>query len=179
MAHKKAKPPQNFVKSEIGTIRKSNTARIRIALVYPNEYHIGMSNLGFQATYSLFNQIDDLACERAFLPHDIKRKRVHLQTLESGKSLRDFDIIAFSVSFENDYPNILTALHYSGLPLRTSDRKAPLPLVIAGGVTCFLNPEPIAAFIDCFLIGEAEGSSRLRGVCLDVTRVREPDEGNV
>jgi len=156
MAHKKTKPPQNFAESEIGTIRKSHTARIRIALVYPNEYHIGMSNLGFQATYRLLNQIDGLACERAFLPHDIKHKRGTLQTVESGKSIRDFDIIAFSVSFENDYPNILTALHSSGLPLRTSDRKAPLPLVIAGGVTCFLNPEPIAAFIDCFLIGEAE-----------------------
>ena len=166
MAHKKAKPPRNFVESEIGTIRKSNTARIRIALVYPNEYHIGMSSLGFQATYRLFNQIDGLACERAFLAHDIKPKRGRLQTVESGKSLRDFDIIAFSVSFESDYPNILTALHYSGLPLRSSDRKAPHPLVIAGGVTCFLNPEPIAAFIDCFLIGEAEVMLEPFAACL-------------
>jgi radical SAM family uncharacterized protein len=156
MAHKKGKSPPGFVESEIGTIRKSSTARTRIVLVYPNEYHIGMSNLGFQATYRLFNQIDGLACERAFLLQDNKRKKRLLRTIESGKSLCDFDIIAFSVSFENDYPNILTALHDSGLPLRSSDRKAPHPLVIAGGVTCFLNPEPIAAFIDCFLIGEAE-----------------------
>ena len=115
-----------------------------------------MSNLGFQATYRLFNQIDGLACERVFLPRASKREKGPLQTVESGKSVRDFDIIAFSVSFENDYPNILTVLQYSGLPLRSSDRKAPHPLVIAGGVTCFLNPEPIAPFIDCFLIGEAE-----------------------
>jgi radical SAM family uncharacterized protein len=156
MAHIKTKSPRSFVDSEISTIQKSNTARIRIALVYPNEYHIGMSNLGLQATYRLFNQIDGLACERAFLPHDNKRKKGRLQTVESGKSVRDFDVIAFSISFENDYPNILTALRYCELPLQSGDRKAPLALVIAGGVTCFLNPEPIAPFIDCFLIGEAE-----------------------
>ena len=156
MARKKKKSSQHFVESEVGSIRISKSARIRVALVYPNEYHIGMSNLGFQTTYRLFNQIDDLACERAFLPYDYKLKKGHLQTVESGKSLRDFDIIAFSISFENDYPNILTALQYSGIPLRSSDRNAPLPLIIAGGVTCFLNPEPLAPFIDCFFIGEAE-----------------------
>ena len=156
MAHKKTKSPRSYADSEIRTIQKSKSARIRIALVYPNEYHVGMSNLGVQATCGLFNQIDGLACERAFLPQDNKRKKARLQTVESGKSVRDFDVIAFSISFENDYPNILKALHYSGLPLQSSERKAPLPLVIAGGVTCFLNPEPIAPFIDCFLIGEAE-----------------------
>ena len=68
MVQKYKKSPHGFVESEIGTIKKSSKARIGVALVYPNEYHIGMSNLGFQATYRLFNQIDDLACERAFLP---------------------------------------------------------------------------------------------------------------
>jgi radical SAM family uncharacterized protein len=156
MAHKTGKSLKSLLESETGTIRKSSKARRRIALVYPNHYHIGMSNLGFQTTYRLFNQIDGLACERAFLPLDNKRKNHRLKTIESVKALGDFDIIAFSVSFENDFPNILTILHYTGLPLQSSDRSAPHPLVIAGGVACFSNPEPLAPFIDVFLIGEAE-----------------------
>lgn len=157
MAHKTGKSLKRLLESETGTIRKRSKARLRIALVYPNHYHIGMSNLGFQTTYRLFNQIDGLACERAFLPLDDKRRDHRLKTIESGKALGDFDIIAFSVSFENDLPNVLTILDDTGLPLQSSDRSAPHPLVIAGGVACFSNPEPLSPFIDIFLIGEAEG----------------------
>jgi radical SAM family uncharacterized protein len=156
MVQKNRKSPHGFVESEIGTIKKSSKARIGVALVYPNEYHIGMSNLGFQATYRLFNRMDEVACERAFLPRYNRQEEHRVQTIESSKAIRDFDIIAFSVSFENDYPNILNILHDTGLPLNSSNREPPHPLVIAGGVACFLNPEPIAPFIDSFLIGEAE-----------------------
>ncbi len=139
---------------EIGTIRKNRRPRTRIALVYPNTYAVGMSNLGFQTVYRLFNESDDSVCERAFVPDKSDTGRV--RTVESGSFLSDFDIIAFSVSYENDYPGILRIFDRSQIPPRSCDRTGDHPIVIAGGVACFLNPEPIAAFIDCFLIGEAE-----------------------
>jgi len=144
----------NFA-AEIGTIRKGWHQRVRVALVYPNTYQLGMSNLGFQAVYQLLNRIDHVVCERAFAPSD-RHGGGPVVTVESARPLRDFDVIAFSVSFENDYPNILALLDQAGLPLRSADRGTPLPLVIAGGVACFLNPEPLAPFVDCILVGEAE-----------------------
>ena len=141
---------------ETGTIRKRWQGRLAVALVYPNTYALGMSNLGFQALYRLFNQLDHVVCERAFLPHRGSSGTAPLVTVESGRTLSQADIIAFSISFENDYPNLLTILERAGLPLASADRGTPHPLVLAGGVACFLNPEPIADFIDCFLLGEAE-----------------------
>ena len=151
--HKSAKHPHP---AEIGAIHKSWDGRVRIALVYPNRYHVGMSNLGFQSVYRLFNEYDHVVCERAFLPESSDKQPTVIKTLESGKRLLDTDIIAFSLSFENDYPHILSILDNIGLPLRAEQRGDRHPLLIAGGVTSFLNPEPIAAFFDCFFIGEAE-----------------------
>jgi len=148
--------PQD-TRSEIGTIRKSWHSRVSIALVYPNRYHVGMSNLGFQTLYRLFNSYDHVVCERAFLPEGNQPQTGRLKTMESGRPIAATDIIAFSLSFENDYPHLLTILDGAGIPLQTNFRNEDHPLIIAGGVACFLNPEPIAAFIDCFLIGEAEG----------------------
>jgi radical SAM superfamily enzyme YgiQ (UPF0313 family) len=142
--------------TEIGTIRKSWSGRISIALVYPNRYHVGMSNLGFQSVYRLLNEYDHVVCERAFLPETSRPQTTPLRTVESGKLLSDADVIAFSLSFENDYPHILSILENIGLPLRADTRSDRDPLLLAGGVASFLNPEPIAAFFDCFLIGEAE-----------------------
>ena len=143
--------------SEIGAIRKSWHAGLRVALCYPNRYHVGMSNLGFQTLYRLFNSYDHVVCERAFLPDDSRSAAAGLITLESGRPIATADIVAFSLSFENDYPQMLAMLDRAGIPLHAAARGEGHPLVIAGGVACFLNPEPIAAFIDCFLIGEAEG----------------------
>jgi len=142
--------------AEIGVIRKSGRNRIRVALVYPNRYHVGMSNLGFQATYYLINRIEAAVCERAFLPESDALPAGGIKTIESGTALPEFDIVAFSVSYENDYPHILTVLERAGIPLLSQDRSPHHPLIVAGGIACFLNPEPMAAFIDCFLIGEAE-----------------------
>jgi len=142
--------------AEIGAIRKSWRGRISIALVYPNRYHVGMSNLGFQSVYRLLNDYDHVVCERAFLPQTSRPQTTPLRTVESGKLLSDADVIAFSLSFENDYPHILSILENIGLPLRADHRSDQDPLLLAGGVASFLNPEPIAAFFDCFLIGEAE-----------------------
>jgi radical SAM family uncharacterized protein len=145
------------VESEFGTIRKSWRTRISIALVYPNRYHVGMSNLGFQTLYRLFNSYEHVVCERVFLEDENRSTNARPMTLESGRPISAADIIAFSLSFENDYLAILAILDKAGIPLRTGSRDEDHPLIIAGGVACFLNPEPIAAFIDCFLIGEAEG----------------------
>lgn len=144
-------------REETGAVRKSWSGRIRVALVYPNTYHVGMSNLGFQTVYHLLNEMDHLVCERVFLP-DRGRASDDARPLsvESGRPLTDFDVIAFSISFESDYPHILAILDRSGIPLISEERDTPHPLVLAGGVACFLNPEPIAPFIDGFLIGEAE-----------------------
>lgn len=156
MVWKTDKSHHKFAESEIGTIRKDWEGRIRVALVYPNTYYVGMSNLGFQAVYHLLNQIDHVLCERSFMPEKGEHAADRITTIESGRPISDFDIIAFSFSFENDYLNLLTILERAGIPLQSSDRKNDHPLIIAGGVACFLNPEPIAFFIDCFLIGEAE-----------------------
>jgi radical SAM family uncharacterized protein len=157
MAGKKRKTARRPVDAEIGTIRKSWRQRISIALVYPNRYQVGMSSLGYQTLYDLLNRMDHVVCERAFLPDSRRGETGPPLTVESGKPIASADIIAFSISFENDYPHLLTILDQAGIPLRSADRSARHPLVIAGGVACFLNPEPIAPFIDCFLLGEAEG----------------------
>ncbi|OQX22113.1 MAG: hypothetical protein BWK80_31345 [Desulfobacteraceae bacterium IS3] len=133
-------------------------SQFSIALVYPNTYHVGMSNLGFHAVYALLNETEGVACERAFLPDEAETGVI--RTIETGSLLSEFDIIAFSISYENDYSNLLTIFEKAKLPPLASERNIVsgrgCPLVIAGGVACFLNPEPIAPFIDCFLIGEAE-----------------------
>ncbi|MFC1816664.1 radical SAM protein, partial [Thermodesulfobacteriota bacterium] len=174
MAPKTEKSHENLVASETGSIRKDWSGRIKIALVYPNRYTVGMSNLGFQTVYHLLNNIDQVVCERAFLPEDGKPPAVRLTSLESQRPLGDFDIVAFSVSFENDYPNLLTILEKAALPLNSSDRGTPHPLVIAGGVACFSNPEPMAPYIDCFLIGEAEDMLPRFVEIFDPTADREP-----
>ncbi len=141
--------------NESGAIIKKGKGLIKAALVYPNSYKAGMSSLGFQTVYRLVNQIDNVACERIFVPNAREKIKV-LKSIETGLSLDKFDIILFSISFENDFLNLVRLLEEAGIPLRSSDRNHTHPLVVAGGVACFLNPEPIAPFIDCFLLGEAE-----------------------
>lgn len=135
--------------------------RIRIALAYPNHYRTGMSNLGFQTLYALFNGTPSFLCERVFLPDPggeaaFSPGSTPVSSVESGRPLRDFDIVAFSVSFENDYPNILTMLEMGRIPPAAADRGEKDPLVIGGGISVILNPEPLAPFFDLFLLGEAE-----------------------
>ena len=149
------------LQSETGTFIRRGAHDLVIALVYPNTYPVAMSNLGFQVVYRLFNEIDGVACERAFLPdrEDIggyEKGKIPLVTLETGRRLIDCDVIAFSVPFENDFPNIVKILDLSGIPIYSSERGDDMPLVAAGGVTAFLNPEPVADFMDCFIVGEGE-----------------------
>ena len=146
---------------EKGTIVKPWGGKISIALVFPNYYHVGMANLGFQSVYRIINELPQAVCERAFLPEradllEFHRSATPLFSLETQRPLQDFDLIAFSLSFENDYPNVLTILDLARVPLRASRRKEGYPMVCAGGVAAFLNPEPLAEFIDFFALGEAE-----------------------
>ncbi|MEJ2096263.1 MAG: radical SAM protein [Deltaproteobacteria bacterium] len=156
MEHKIGEYHRRLLADESGGILKRRQGKISVALVYPNTYSVGMSSLGFQAVYRLLNSTNDIVCERAFLPEIRFKNANDIITLESGRPLRQFDMLAFSISFENDYPNMLTILALAGIPFFSADRKDSHPLVAAGGVACLLNPEPIASFVDCFFIGEAE-----------------------
>ena len=142
-------------------MRKPHAGRLRVALVFPNTYFVGMSNLGFQTVYRLFNAEDGIVCERAFLPPKsevaaLKESSASLVTLESQTLVRDFDILAFSVSFEWDYTNVLTILRLAGIPARADQRTHHDPLVMIGGAVTFVNPEPLALFADVIAAGEGE-----------------------
>ncbi len=152
---------ENLLSKEKGTVFKDPGGKINIALVYPNRYSVGMSSLGFQGIYGLLNGYSDIVCERVFLPdpEDMKeyeRTGAELFSIESRRTLSRFDIIAFSVSFENDYPNIVRILKMSRIPVRSSERKPSHPVVIMGGACAFFNPEPTADFFDFCFVGEAE-----------------------
>jgi len=138
---------------ERGAVHKDRGGRLRIALVYPNFYRLGMANLGLHAVYRLLNDHPRALCERAFLSEE---PREQVRTLESGLPLSGFDVIAFSLSFEEDYLHVLEILDRSRLPLRARQRGERDPLVVGGGIAVQLNPEPLAPFFDLFLVGEGE-----------------------
>ena len=161
ISRKLVQKARQTLEKERGTIYKPWGGRISICLIYPNFYHVGMSNLGFQTVYQLLNSEDDVVCERAFYPdsddlQEFYHTRTPVFSLESQKPLSDFDILAFSVSFENDFVNILTILDLAHIPIESRFRDQDSPLVIAGGVAVFLNPEPLSEFFDLFILGEGE-----------------------
>jgi radical SAM superfamily enzyme YgiQ (UPF0313 family) len=141
---------ERLLMDEQETIRKDPGGKVRMALVYPNSYAVGMSNLGFQTMYRLFNARPDVVCERAFLPEGGGPAR----TLESDSPLLEMDVVAFSLSFELDYPNIPRILRRSGIEPFAERRHRPF--VLAGGPTMSYNPEPVAPFLDAAVVGEAD-----------------------
>jgi radical SAM superfamily enzyme YgiQ (UPF0313 family) len=146
---------------EVGFIRRPHGGRLRVALAFPNSYFVGMSNLGLQTVYKLFNADERVVCERVFLPpkQDLQAmfdRRIPLVTIESQTPVRDFDIFAFSVSFEWDYTNLVTMLRLAGLKPRADARDRRDPLIVIGGAVTFVNPEPLAPFADVIAAGEAE-----------------------
>lgn len=137
--------------------------RYRFGLVYPNDYYIGMSNLGFQIIYKTINQLNNFACERAFLPNkaleaEYIRSKTPLLTMEHQQPIYDMDIIGFAISFEMDYFNFLRCMKLAKIPLRAADRTEMDPLIIIGGPCATFNPEPLAVFADVFVIGEGENT---------------------
>jgi radical SAM family uncharacterized protein len=148
---------------EKGFTRKDWGGRISIGLVYPNHYRIGMSNLGFQIVYQLLNAKENVVAERFFLPDEGEMSLYlasgrDLLSMESQSPLLKFHLVAFSLSFENDYPNILKILQLGKIPLLSDERDDSHPVVMAGGITTMMNPEPLTPFFDLFLLGEAEAS---------------------
>ncbi len=141
--------------AEQGAIIKDWGGKLPVALVYPDSYHIGMSNLGIQAIYRLINDQTDAVCERVFRePKD--SSDVLPLAMESQRPVTDFAIIAFSLSYELDYFNVAPILKASGIPLYAKERDETYPLLIAGGPCITTNPMPLSPFFDCLCIGEAE-----------------------
>ncbi len=140
-----------------GALRPYRPDSISVALIFPNSYDIGMANLGFQTVYSILSRNRNIAVERFFIPSD--SSDTPFLSVEAGRRLQDFDLLMFSVSFEADYLNLLRALSSSGIPLRAKDRDDSCPLVIAGGVATFINPEPVALFVDAFILGDFEATA--------------------
>ena len=152
---------QSTLSKEVGFIRKPHGGRLRVALAFPNTYYVGMSNLGFQTVYQLFNAHEQVVCERVFLPpkqelHAQLASGAPLRTLESQTPVAEFDVFAFSVSFEWDYTNVVSMLRLAKLPVYGAERTARHPVVVLGGATTFVNPEPLAPFVDVVAAGEGE-----------------------
>ncbi|MFI5331387.1 MAG: radical SAM protein [Desulfobaccales bacterium] len=155
---------KKLLSQEKGAVVRDWGARWPVALVYPQIYPVAMGNLGFQAIYRLLNDTSGLHCERAFLPspedwEEYRRTRTPILSLESQRPLRDFAAVAFSISFEADYPYVLQILADAGIPLLAAQRRPGDPLVLAGGVATFLNPEPLTPFVDAFFLGEGEAGA--------------------
>jgi radical SAM superfamily enzyme YgiQ (UPF0313 family) len=161
MSWRLKKKAQTLVAGEEGVVRKEWGGRVRIALVYPNTYAVGMSNLGFQTIYAHLNSLPQVVCERVFFPDpedldEYRRTETPPFSLESQRPLTDFDLIGFSVTYEGDYINVVRLLGMAGLPARAADRRPHDPVVIMGGVCAFSNPEPLAPFMDVVVVGEGE-----------------------
>lgn len=157
----KVEKPVRYIGGEWNQVVKDHsTTRIKVALCFPDVYEIGMSHLGFRLLYGILNRRDDMLAERAFTPWpdmqaELTARGLPLTTLESATPLNEFDVVGFSLQFELCFTNILSALALSHIPLRSADRGEDDPLVIAGGPVVF-NPEPVADFIDAFIIGDGE-----------------------
>ncbi|MGB5232880.1 MAG: radical SAM protein [Desulfoprunum sp.] len=149
-------PRQALLDRERGGFLKKWTGRLPVALVYPNTYQVGMSSLGFQLVYSLLNEEEAVVCERFFLPSAGKS----LRSIESDRPLGHFSLIFISISFEHDYQHLVAMLLAAGIEPWAEKRdpviSADSPLLVCGGVVAFMNPEPLAPFVDLFVVGEAE-----------------------
>ncbi len=155
---------EELLSREAGGTRKERGGRLKVALAYPNRYAAGMSNLGFLSIHARINARRDALCERVFLPSPreeriLSRGSLPLTTLESGAPLREFDIVAFSLSWENDLLNLPSLLERGGVPPFRRDRVESGergPLVLAGGFSASLNPEPSGVFADAVVVGDGE-----------------------
>ncbi len=155
MTWKATREARDRLTRERGTVHKDWGGRIHIALIYPNSYYLGMSSLGFQTIYGFLNSYEHIVCERVFWEPQ-KRAAEAPISLETQRPLQDFDILAFSISYELDYFNVIQILKAAGIPHYAMDRNEGHPLIIAGGPCVTANPQPLSPFLDCFVIGEGE-----------------------
>ena len=157
----KVQKPARYTGGEYNSVVKDRSrVNVRYALCFPDTYEIGMSNLGCRILYGVINERPDLWCERCFAPwgdmeDQLRREGLLLYGLESGDPIAEFDIIGFSLGYEMAYTNVLNMLDLAGLALRSADRADFSPLIVAGGTCCY-NPEPLAPFVDFFVLGEGE-----------------------
>lgn len=157
----KVQKPARYTGGEYNQIIKNkDEVELRLAFCFPDTYEIGMSNLGMGILYSTMNELLYVWCERVYAPwgdmyEQMKQNGVALYALESGDPISEHDVLAFSIGYEMAYSTVLDMMDMAGIPIHSADRKTLLPLVIAGG-TAALNPEPMADFIDIFLLGEGE-----------------------
>ena len=157
----KVQKPARYTGGEYNQIIKNkDEVELRLAFCFPDTYEIGMSNLGMSILYSTMNELSYVWCERVFAPwgdmyEQMKANGIPLYALESGDPISEHDVLAFSIGYEMAYSTVLDMIDMAGLPIHSADRHELLPLVIAGG-TAALNPEPMADFIDVFLLGEGE-----------------------
>ena len=153
--------PARYIGGEVNAVMKDKEqVAIRFAMCFPDVYEIGMSHLGIQILYDMFNRRDDVWCERVYSPwidldRVLREKHIPLFALESQDPIKDFDFLGITLQYEMCYTNILQILELSGIPLDASERGEDCPIVIGGG-PCAYNPEPIAEFFDLFYIGEGE-----------------------
>ena len=157
----KIEKPARYIGGEVNAVvKRKEDVDVRIAFCFPDVYEIGMSHLGMQILYDMFNRFDGVWCERVFSPWMdldtiMREEKIPLFALESQDPVKDFDWLAFTIQYEMCYTNILQVLDLSGVPLLAKDRTEEDPIVIGGG-PCTYNPEPIADFFDLFYIGEGE-----------------------
>lgn len=153
--------PARYIGNEVNSVMKDpEQVDIRFAMCFPDVYEIGMSHLGIQILYHMFNERPDVWCERVYSPWPdldarMRKDNIPLFSLESQEPIRSFDFLGITIQFEMCYTNILQVLELSGIPLEASERTEEDPIVIGGG-PCVYNPEPIAEFFDVFYIGEGE-----------------------
>jgi radical SAM superfamily enzyme YgiQ (UPF0313 family) len=144
---------EQLLREEHGSLYKPG-ASVKVALVFPNSYYLGMSSLGFQVILDEINTHPDVSCERVFF--DPNKSDEMPRSLETRRPLSEFDIVSFSISFELDYFNVVKILHAAGIPPISKERCSLAPLVIAGGICPSFNPEPLSGFVDAFVIGDGE-----------------------
>ena len=153
--------PTRYTGGEMNTqLKPCDSAKLHFAFCFPDTYEVGMSHLGMKILYAAMNQQPDMLCERAFMPWVdmmdlMKQENVPLFTLESRSPLSAFDVVGFTLQYEMSYSNILAMLELGGIPLLRENRREEDPIVVAGG-PCAFNPEPLADFIDAFMVGDGE-----------------------
>ena len=153
--------PARYIGNEINMVKKDPAqVDVRFCMCFPDVYEIGMSHLGIQILYDMFNQWDDVYCERVYSPwvdldQIMRKQHIPLFALETQEPIRNFDFLGITLQYEMCYTNILQVLDLSGIPLKAKERTMEDPFVIGGG-PCSYNPEPIADFFDMFYIGEGE-----------------------